>query len=508
VKAASTVWNGGKSRDYIRGLPIIIENHVARIAPAHIWFRKGICWNHITARERFATRFLAEDSLFETAAPAIFFEDDDMNTYALGFLNSFVAEQFIMILNPTLCTNVRDVMEQPLIVDATHKNKVISLTSNCIEISRTDWDNFEISKDFKTHPLVMYRHSVAAAKIGTIADSESGKLWENMSYYLKNAYQAWEYNAQLYWETLKRNEEELNRIFIDIYGLQDELTPEVEDKDVTVRRADLGRDIRSFISYAAGCMFGRYTPYEDGLWYAGGHWDSGVMVEKLMRQQQAKNEPHLPMQLFLSSEDNIIPIGTNDYFENDIVLRFVDFIRKVYGEDTLGENLDFIANALYPNASGTANERIRRYFVVDFYKDHLKVYQKRPIYWLLDSGKKDGFKVLFYLHRYDKYTMARARTDYLHPLQRKYDAEIKRLELLASETEDSKEKAASRKEVGILQNQIDECRIYDQVLAHIAHQQIVFDLDDGVKVNYAKFQGVEVPKDDGKIEKMDLLGKI
>ena len=186
----------------------------------------------------------------------------------------------------------------------------------------------------------------------------------------------------------------------------------------------------------------------------------------------------------------------------------MDFVRKVYGEETLGDNLDFIANALYPTASGTAQERIRRYFLNDFFKDHIKVYQKRPIYWLMESGKKDGFKALFYLHRYDKYTIARARMDYLHPLQRKYEAEIKRLELLTSETEDNREKAANRKEIGILQNQIDECRIYDQVVAHIAHQQIELDFDDGVKVNYAKFQGVEVPKDDGKVEVMDLLWRI
>ena len=299
-----------------------------------------------------------------------------------------------------------------------------------------------------------------------------------------------EKEAQERFNQLKHNEEELNRIFIDIYGLQNELTPEVEDKDVTVRKADLGRDIRSFISYAVGCMFGRYSLDEDGLVFAGGNFD-------LAQYKTVK-----------PSVDNIIPIGTNDYFENDIVLRFVDFVRKVYGEDTLGENLDFIANALYPNSSGVASELIRRYFLTDFYKDHIKIYQKRPIYWLFDSGKKGGFKALFYLHRYDKYTMARARTDYLHPLQRKYDAEVKRLEMLASETEDSREKTSIRKQADVLRGQIDECRTYDQVLAHIAHQQIELDLDDGVKVNYAKFQGVEVPKDDGKVEKMDLLGRI
>jgi hypothetical protein len=170
--------------------------------------------------------------------------------------------------------------------------------------------------------------------------------------------------------------------------------------------------------------------------------------------------------------------------------------------------MQFIADALYPNGSGSAQERIRRYFLNDFYKDHLKTYQKRPIYWLLDSGKKDGFKALFYLPRYDKYTIARARTDYLHPLQRKYEAEIKRLEMLSASTGNTREKAAYRKEIDLLLAKIDECRVYDQIVSHIAHQQIELDLDDGVKVNYAKFQGVEVPLDNGKTETMELLAKI
>jgi hypothetical protein len=201
-------------------------------------------------------------------------------------------------------------------------------------------------------------------------------------------------------------------------------------------------------------------------------------------------------------------IGTSDYFENDIVVRFVDFVRKVYGEGTLDENLAFIADALYPSGIGSAQERIRRYFLNDFYKDHVKIYQKRPIYWLLDSGKQDGFKALFYLHRYEKSTIAIARTDYLHQLQRKYEGEISRLDTLSSETENGKEKAAYSKEADNLQSKINECRTYDQIVAHIAHQQIELDLDDGVKVNYEKFQGVDVPLDNGKTVKMDLLGRI
>jgi len=237
-------------------------------------------------------------------------------------------------------------------------------------------------------------------------------------------------------------------------------------------------------------MFGRYSLDEPGLVFAGGNFDISRYTA------------------FKPVEDNIIPINGAEYFDSDIVARFVEFVRTVYGANTLGENLTFIADALYPGGSGTALERIRRYFTGDFYKDHVKIYQKCPIYWLMDSGKKDGFKALFYLHRYDKFTVARARTDYLHPLQRKYDAEIKQLEMLASETANAREKAAYGKTAETLRTKMDECRIYDQIVSHIAHLQITLDLDDGVKVNYEKFQGVAVPKDDGKTETMDLFAKI
>ena len=287
---------------------------------------------------------------------------------------------------------------------------------------------------------------------------------------IESAFEYWKEYTYNKFAQLKANEEELNRIFIEIYGLQNELTPEVDEKDVTVRRADKEREIRSLISYAVGCMFGRYSLDEPGLVFAGGKFD--------MSRYKA----------FKPVEDNILPINHAEYFDNDIVARFVEFIRTAFGANTLDENLNYIAEALY--------------------KDHVRIYQKRPIYWQFESGKKDGFKALFYLHRYDKYTVALARADYLHPLQRKYDAETKQLSMLASETDNAREKAAYNKQAEALRVKIAECRIYDQIVSHIAHQQIALDLDDGVKVNYAKFQGVEVPKDDGKTEKMDLLGRI
>lgn len=405
------------------------------------------------------------------------------------------------ILQSTLNLQISDVGNVPVIIDNGIYDNVKLLVFQNIDVSRADWDSFETSWDFKLHPLIQFRQSNALWGDPTAEDFRNNGS-------IELSYKAWETFTEIQFSQLKANEEELNRIFIDIYGLQDELTPEVEDKDVTIRKADLGRDIRSFISYAVGCMFGRYSIYTEGLLYAGGSGHFSNLVEKIQDHLRAKGLSMFPENEFYPENDNILPIGSADYFEDDIVVRFVEFVRTVYGNDTLSENLNFIADALYPTGNGSAQEKIRRYFLNDFYKDHLKIYQKRPIYWLLDSGKKDGFKALFYLHRYDKYTIARVRTDYLHPLQRKYEAEIKRLEMLATATDNARDKAAYRKEIDALQAKIDECRTYDQVVSHIAHQQIELDLDDGVKVNYEKFQGVEVPKDNGKTEKMDLLAKI
>jgi hypothetical protein len=448
------------------------------IRSPQFYFNECLSWCKVTI-SGFSMRFIPTGFLFDVAGCSLFNTKEKI-WYVLGYANSKVNAYILSILSPTVNFEVGHIASLPIVGET---NEVIEeLVTQNIEISRTDWDIFESSWDFKCHPFILYRHSVSKAEI----DPD----WSKLSYLIEEAYKAWEYNSRLYWEKLKENEEELNRIFIEIYGLQDELTPEVEDDNVTVRRADLARDVRSFISYAVGCMFGRYSLDEQGLVFAGGKFDI------------TRYKTYLP------ADDNIVPIGSADYFDDDIVVRFMEFVRVVYGDNTLGENLQFIADALYPNGSGTTQERIRRYFLNDFYKDHVRIYQKRPIYWLLDSGRKDGFKALFYLHRYDKYTVARARTDYLHPLQRKYEAEIKRLEMLAASTDNAREKAAYRKDIDILIAKIDECRVYDQIVSHIAHQQIELDLDDGVKVNYAKFQGVEVPLDNGKTKTMDLLGRI
>ena len=278
-------------------------------------------------------------------------------------------------------------------------------------------------------------------------------------------------------------------MFIDIYDLQDELTLDVEDKDVTVRKADLGRDIRSFISYAVGCMLGRYSLDVEGLIYAGGEWDN------------SKYESFIP------DVDNCIPITDEEYFSDDIVGRFVEFVKTVYGQDVLEENLDFIAKAL-GNKGDTSREVIRNYFLKDFYTDHLKVYQKRPIYWLFDSGKQNGFKALIYMHRYNADTVGRVRTDYLHKPQKYVETAIQSAQYTIDNASSASEKSKATKAVTKYTKQLAEMKIYDEAIAHIANQRIEIDLDDGVKVNYEKFQGIEVAQEGKKTLKVDLLAKI
>lgn len=323
-----------------------------------------------------------------------------------------------------------------------------------------------------------------------------------MGYLISDQYKAWAQECEERFNQLKSNEEELNRIFIDIYGLQDELTPEVEDKDVTVRKADLQREIKSLISYAVGCMFGRYSLDKDGLVFAGGEFSDHWLVVNPDRSQKldvhkslcylrdiAENAEitDLVHSHFGVDADNIIPVTDDEYFEDDIVSRFVNFVEVAYGKDTLEENLSFIANAL--GGKGSSREVIRKYFLNDFFEDHVKIYQKRPIYWLFDSGKKNGFKCLIYMHRYQPDTIARVRTDYVHEQQSRYRTAIADLEQRMNGASTS-ERVKLNKRLAKLQDQATELRLYEEKIHHLADQMIAIDLDDGVKVNYAKFQDV------------------
>ena len=424
-------------------------------------------------------RFYPKGSIFDVNFRSLFLDNNNIN-YLLALLNSKIIRQLSEILSPTIALNMYDFNRFPIIEirDEEINNCIKGIVSNNILISRTDWDFFETSWDFKSHPLVALRISGATAW----AD-------QNPKCRISFTFKAWEMLTDGQFAQLKANEEELNRIFIEIYGLEEELTPEVEDKDVTIRKADLGRDIRSLISYAVGCMLGRYSLDIEGLVYAGGEWEADKYTT------------------IIPDADNIIPITDEEYFDDDMVARLVNFVKVVYGEASLEENLDFIAGAL-GNKGNTAREVIRNYFLKDFYKDHLKIYQKRPIYWLFDSGKENGFKALIYMHRYDQDTVGRVRTDYLHKIQAKLEDSLNHCNVILASEAPAGEKAAAVKKKEKLIKQLAETRLYDQAIAHIALSRLAIDLDDGVKVNYAKFQDVEVASEGKKAVKVNLLAKV
>lgn len=395
--------------------------------------------------------------------------------YILAILNTKISNEILTVINPTLNYGAGSIANIPIIVVEKKKKQVEKLSENCVQVSHYDWDSFETSWDFQHHPLLR--------KVPTIAE----------------AFEQWQTECDDRFNQLKANEEELNRIFIDIYGLQDELTPEIEDKDVTVRKADLGRDVRSFISYAVGCMFGRYSIYKDGLIFAGEPDSLQAFVDKMNQRSNTISEAEISRayyhegvsisEMFAPDVDNIIPICDDEYFEDDIVGLFVEFVKTVYGADTLDENLKFIADAL--GGKGQPKDVIRNYFLSDFYSDHCKIYQKRPIYWLFDSGKKNGFKALIYMHRYQPDTIARIRTDYVHEQQARYRTAIADLEQRIANASTG-ERVKLNKKLTILQAQDTEIRTYEEKIHHLADQMISIDLDDGVKKNYAIFQDILV----------------
>ncbi len=469
-----------------------ISKDTYRLRSSEIYFKKSIAWPLI-GEDKFSCKYSDQYTLNDVTANAIYF-NDNIDKNIIGLLNSKVANEFIKIINPTVSYPIDSIKQVPIIKNENnYKNFLIK---NSIYLCKNDWDFFETSWDFKKHPLLKY--------LGNINDNK-----------ISSAFSQWEEECETNFNQLKSNEEELNRIFIDIYGLQDELTPDVEDKDVTIRKADRERDIKSFISYAVGCILGRYSIDADGLIYAGGEFkDKWDLENKKVRKIEKDEDGNIISDswvdaTFLPDRDNIIPITEDEYFEDDMVSRFVDFVRTVYGEDTLEENLDFISDSIGRKGNETSRDTIRRYFLKDFYKDHLKVYQKRPIYWMFESGKNNGFKALIYMHRYDEQIVAKVRTDYLHTLQRKYEAEIERVKLTMDSSEaTAKEKTASKKKIDKIMKQIEECKEYDEVVAYLANEQINIDLDDGVKINYAKFQGVKIINSKNKETKMNLLAKI
>ena len=438
------------------------------------YYRENITWSRITSG-RSSFRFTPSGSIPNMAGLALYPLRDIV--YILGYLNSKIVHHCLTIMNPTLNYPPGTIASIPFRLFENVNAFIEKIVEENIRLSRSDCDSYETSWDFQWHPLIRSASRLAVA------------------------YAAWKSECEQRFLHLKANEEELNRIFINIYGLQDELTPDVSDKDVTVHRIFDTKDdvpesmqgssyvrtkrdeIVSLLSYAVGCMFGRYSLDVDGLSYAGGDWDASKY------------------KTFLPDRDGILPITDEEYLENDIISRLCDWLKAVYGADMLEENLDFIAGALGGKGS-TSREIIRGYFLKDFFKDHCKTYQKRPIYWLFDSGKQNGFKALIYLHRYTPDTIGNLRVDYLHKMQRVYESEINRMQDMIDHSTNAREVAVSTKRKEKLQKQLKECRDYDEKIAHLALSRTELDLDDGVKVNYEKIQTAS----DGK--KYSVLAKI
>lgn len=581
------------------------------------YFKPCISWSKVTS-SKVAFRYYDSGFIFDVAGCCIFYDRKEEMQYELALLNSKVVEKVLGVISPTLNYEAGHVAVVPIINNDMKKYSINEIVRGNINLSKSDWDAFETSWDFTKHPLV-----VTSGQLLVNRDS-SANTQLSTTYYplttIAQAYQRWEEETNARFAQLKANEEELNRIFIDIYGLQDELTPEVEDKDVTVRKADLQRDIKSLLSYAVGCMFGRYSLDVEGLAYAGGEFSdqwvvisdqcyrrevvekyvaqelqraygmaevnvddgrdlssseviaergviftfgsdeksssfdsikyrrgtskklyegicelsfnserikcgignatydlcspeilnaitSGSGVELVQRGWQDADSIDwqtihhtLKTNHYGADEDNVIPITDEDYFEDDIIGRLIAWLKVVYGAETLEENLRFIADAL-GTSGDTARQKIRNYFLKDFFKDHCKIYQKRPIYWLYDSGKQNGFKALIYMHRYDADTSGQVRVEYLGKMEETYESEINRMQDIMDNGA-GREVALAGKRKEKLQKQLHECRDYDAVLGHIALASIAIDLDDGVKVNYVKVQTAK----DGKL--LPILAKI
>ncbi|MBJ8084627.1 MULTISPECIES: BREX-1 system adenine-specific DNA-methyltransferase PglX [Bacillus cereus group] len=410
-----------------------------------------ICWSRVTIG-KISFRLNDEDVYFDDTSPSII--DDVDNEVLLAELNSSVFNYILSFINPTVSYQIGDIKRCPKIIDIPDfKKKMIrSIVRNNIDLSKLDWDSFETSWDFGMHPFI--NSAIKSKK-------------------LEQSYDKWEHFANENFIRLQQNEEKLNRIFIELYGVQGEVEPEVLDKEVNIRRADRVRDTKSFLSYCIGLMMGRYSLDAEGLAYAGGEWDASKY------------------KTFQPDSDGILPLTDTEYFEDDVVTRLQELLIIIFGQDTLAENLRWLAESLTMKNNETPVERLRRYFFDEFYSDHCKIYQKRPIYWMADSGKKKGFRALFYLHRYTPETLATMRFSYVQNLQEKLGQEQKRLDQdLVNPDLTAVMKKRYNKQLTTIKAQQDELIDFDKKMAELANQRIALDLDDGVVVNYKKIESV------------------
>ena len=429
-------------------------------------FKEAITWGLITSGG-FSIRYRTPGGIHDVSGMSAFYNGKANLKYILGLMGSPISNYIFKMLNPTINLQVGDFKNFPVIIDKKLENIVIEKVAKCIYLSKLDWDMHETSWDFEKSPLLL--------------NKVDGRI--------ESAYESYKAEVNQRFAKLKESEEELNRMFIEIYGLEDELTPEVSDRDITVAKIfDSKKDIddeikgnkyvmtredvvKNFLSYFIGCAMGRYSLDEEGLVFAGGDFD-------LSKYRS-----------FRADEDGILPITDEEYFEDDIVELFVEFLKVTFGEEHLNENLDFIASELKGKKSDSGRERIRNYFLNDFYKDHCKMYQKLPIYWQYDSGKNDACKGLFYLHRYDKDMFARIRISYVFEVQDRYKQELVRVEDTIAESSGNK-KIELQKRADALKKKIIESQQFEEKVQHIADSYVEIDLDDGVKENYIIFKDV------------------
>lgn len=433
------------------------------------YFQEGVTWSTLSSGD-LSARYCKEGFLFDTKGSTCFFDSKDYISYTLGLLNSKVAMAFLEVLAPTMDFNAGSIAKIPLVYDREYADEIDKLVLECIELSQTDWNQFEKSWDFEENPIM--KHCILTD--GTEKLEDAYNIWKEELYDRK--------------ARLKECEERLNEIFIKIYSLEDEITKEVDKDSVSIYSPDVSSDMKAFISYAVGCMFGRYSLNSKGVMCTNAELD------------MTKYTTYLP------DQDNIILITDEEYFDDDIVNRFCKFLKTVFGDKYFDENLDFISRAI-GNKGNTSREVLRNYFLCDFIKEHANMYSvtgsgKRPIYWLFDSGKQNGFKALVYMHRYNADTIGNLRVDYLHRMERIYESEINRMQDTIDNSSNAREVTAASKRKEKLQKQLKECQEYDEKIGHLALSRIEIDLDDGVKVNYEKVQTAN----DGK--KYQVLAKI
>lgn len=429
------------------------------IQNTQFYFKEGLTWSALTSGN-LSVRWTDVGAIFGSGAHCAF-TDKNQIKYALSLMNSKIMDYYIQLVSPTLNFNVDDVRGVPYILNEEIKPQIDALVAQNIAISKDDWDSFETSWDFEMHPLLRFSNrNKGLVNYENISKVEPITEGDKIS----ECFAKWKAYKEQQFNQLKANEEELNRLFIEIYGLQDEMTPEVADKDITVAKADELREIKSLISYAVGCMFGRYSLDAKGLIYAGGDFDT--------------NNYHT----FAVDGDNAIPVLSDHYFADDIVERFNKFIKVAFGEAHYVENLTYIANVLGKKNSQSTEQVLRDYFIKDFYKDHVKMYQKRPIYWMF-SSEKNNFNALIYLHRYNKDTVNIVLNEYLREYQNKLSSQIDTCSALIDKGD-----VKALKQKTALQTSLNEAEDYERnILFPLATERKEIDLDDGVKVNYLKF---------------------